>query len=394
MLLAFIGVAWGLVGANPIVPQTEAPKTLSQKEIDSGWIQLFDGETTFGWTARGSAQWKIENGEVQSSPPQEGMGMLATNTEFADFDLHVEAWIDAEVNSGIMIRGPLEGDISPANAYEINIFDPHPQWPTGSINNVQRTKRKIKSVGHWTNFDIHAEGDHLVVKVNGKKTVDAHNSQQKRGVIALQAWGKGSGSIRFRNIKVQPLDLKPIFNGKDLTGWKPLTGHPSVFSLTPEGYLNIKNGNGEIQSEGQWQDFVLQLGIYSNGDHLNSGVFLREDPNEFWSGYESQIRNQWEGQDRTKAVDFGTGGLYNRQAARKVVSSDREWFTMTVVAHGPHFGIWINGYQTTDFVDQRPLNQHGRYGQRLKGGVIGLQGHDPTTDLSFRNIRIQELPTR
>jgi len=26
-------------------------------------------------------------------------------------------------------------------------------------------------------------------------------------------------------------------------------------------------------------------------------------------------------------VDFGTGGVYNRQPARRVVSSDREWMT-------------------------------------------------------------------
>jgi hypothetical protein len=27
-----------------------------------------------------------------------------------------------------------------------------------------------------------------------------------------------------------------------------------------------------------------------------------------------------------------------------------------------------------------------------KPGVVSLQGHDPTTDLSFRNLRIGELP--
>ena len=70
----------------------------------------------------------------------------------------------------------------------------------------------------------------------------------------------------------------------------------------------------------------------------------RANAGAFWSGYECQIRNQWQGDDRTKAVDYGTAGLYNRQPARKVVSSDREWFTLTVVAHGYHIAIWNNGY--------------------------------------------------
>ncbi|MCX6380010.1 MAG: DUF1080 domain-containing protein, partial [Armatimonadetes bacterium] len=105
-------------------------------------------------------------------------------------------------------------------------------------------------------------------------------------------------------------------------------------------------------------------------------------------------RNQWEGDDRTKPVDFGTGGLYNRHPSRKVVSNDKEWFYMTVLANGTHIAIWINGFQTTDFVDTAPAGRSGsaRDGSRTKPGVISLQGHDPTTDLSFKNIRVVELP--
>jgi hypothetical protein len=201
--------------------------------------------------------------------------------------------------------------------------------------------------------------------------------------------------VRFRNIKLRPLGLKSIFNGKDLSGWKVIEGHQSEFSVTKEGWLNIKNGNGEIQTEGTWGDLVLQLEVYSNGDHLNSGVFFREQPGQFWIGYEAQIRNQWEGDDRTKPVDFGTGALYNRQKARRVVSSDREWFTMTVVAIGNHLSTWVNGIQVTDFTDTRPENQtNARTGSRTAAGVLGLQGHDPTTDLSFRNIRIAEVAAK
>ena len=48
--------------------------------------------------------------------------------------------------------------------------------------------------------------------------------------------------------------------------------------------------------------------------------------------------------------------------------------------------------QVSDFTDTRPANQNARQGFKASAGVIGLQGHDPTTDLSFRRIRIQELP--
>jgi hypothetical protein len=40
------------------------------------------------------------------------------------------------------------------------------------------------------------------------------------------------------------------------------------------------------------------------------------------------------------------------------------------------------------------MNDSPRLGCRLKPGIISLQGHDPTTDLSFRNLRIVEYPQR
>jgi hypothetical protein len=250
-------------------------------------------------------------------------------------------------------------------------------------------------------------------------------------------------TLALSNVKLKPLGLKSIFNRKDLAGWKVIPGHKSEFGVNQKGELTIKNGNGDIQTEGEWDDFALQIDIFSNGPHLNSGVFFRCLPGQFWSGYEAQIRNEWitdvvlkdgsklsgsytakgdeislrvykleKGQykatkevrklakgditevidHRAKPIDFGTGAIYNRQPARKVVSNDYEWYTMTVVANGNHLAVWVNGYQTADFTDTRPPNKSARNGSKVEKGPISLQGHDPTTDLSFRNIRIAELP--
>ncbi|HEV3144559.1 MAG TPA: DUF1080 domain-containing protein, partial [Gemmataceae bacterium] len=89
-----------------------------------------------------------------------------------------------------------------------------------------------------------------------------------------------------------------------------------------------------------------------------------------------------------------TGAIYRRQPARKVVSSDHEWFTMTIAAHGNHLATWVNGYQVTDFTDTREPNENARNGSKTGKGAISLQGHDPTTNLDFRNIRIVELPAK
>lgn len=369
-----------------------APNTLSREEIAEGWILLFDGETTFGWKPRGDAKWVVRDGVVQTEPGSGG-GFLATTSEFANYELRAEFWIDDKANSGVFIRVPLEGEITALNGYEVNIFDPHEKWPTGSINEVAKAAERVKTTGKWNQYEIKADGDHFVIRVNGVTTVDVRDGKHPRGAIALQNLN-GQGEVRFRSIKLKPLRMQSLFNGKDLSGWKEIPGRKSVYSVTPEGWLNVKNGNGDLQSEGQFGDFVFQLEIISNGKHLNSGVFFRALPGQFWSGYEAQIRNQWQGDDRTKPVDYGTGGIYNRQPARRVVSTDHEWFTMTILAHGPHLATWVDGLQVTDFTDTRPPTQSARQGYRAQPGVLSLQGHDPTTDLSFRNLRIAELPVR
>jgi hypothetical protein len=65
---------------------------------------------------------------------------------------------------------------------------------------------------------------------------------------------------------------------------------------------------------------------------------------------------------------------------------------MTLVPTGPHVSVWVNGYQVTDWTDDRPEHDNPRNGLRTKPGTIALQGHDPTTNLRFRNLKIAELP--
>ncbi|MBI2946043.1 MAG: DUF1080 domain-containing protein [Verrucomicrobia bacterium] len=363
--------------------------TLTPNEASQGWILLFDGETQFGWAPRGDAKWTVSDGTIQAVKGS-GIGYLSTTTEFANYNLSVEFWIDDAANSGVFLRCPTAGAITANNAYEVNIYDKHDQWPTGSINEVARASKKVSTVGRWCRFDIMTDQQYLVVGLDGEKLVTKNDPKQARGTIALQY--NGQGELKFRNIRLQPIRLNRLFNGKDLSGWKEIPGRKSVYSVTPEGWLNVKNGNGDLQTEAAYGDFTFQLDIISNGKHLNSGVFFRALAGQFWSGYESQIRNQWQGDDRTKPVDYGTGGIYNRQPARRVVSTDGEWFTKTIVAHGPHMAVWVNGIQVSDFTDTRAPNENARQGYRAQPGVLSLQGHDPTTDLSFRKIRIAEMP--
>jgi hypothetical protein len=127
---------------------------------------------------------------------------------------------------------------------------------------------------------------------------------------------------------------------------------------------------------------------------LNSGVFFRCIPGDVMMGYECQIHNGFKDGNRNHPEDCGTGGLFRRQDARRVVADDLAWFHLTLVADGPHIAAWVNGYQVSDWTDTRPPDVNPRKGLRLEPGTIMIQGHDPTTNISFRNLRIVELSKR
>ncbi len=332
------------------------------------WINLFDGETTFGWTSIGDAKWSVKD-KVLTGESGTG-GMIATTSRFQDFELTAKIRVKAECSTGLAVRAGLDG---------------HPAENGSGVIWISEAKG---SKSPWHEISVKAQGNKLEATVDGKS--QEISSTNARGYVALLYHHNGGAVVELSEAKLRPLGGESIFNGKDLQGWNIIPERKSVFSVV-DGALNIKNGNGQIETAKTWKDFTLQLDIFSNGEHLNSGVFYRGPVGEFWKGYESQVRNQWEGDDRTKPVDFGTGGNYGNQASRKVVSSDKEWFQKTIVTDGNHTSVWINGYQASDFYDTRPVNNqgNGKVGYVPGPGTIHLQGHDPTTDLSFKNIVLQ-----
>lgn len=381
-----------------IAPQLRAaePNSLSPQELADGWILLFDGETTYGWEAGGKANWKVENGVVSASESDGTPSLLATTSEFGDYLLKAEfrAWVDT--NSGIFLRTPLKPTDPAADCYELNIAPLDNPFSTGSLVKRQKATGANVKPGEWNSFEVTATGGHFVVKLNGQQVVDYTDPKPiPRGRIGLQ---HNLGMVEFRNIKLKPLGLKSIFNGKDLTGWtveKPDASKKngkSEFSVTADGAINVKNGPGAIESDIRLGDFTLQLEAFSGGDGLNSGIFFRSIPGQHWNGYECQINNAFKDGDRTKPADCGTGGFYRRQNARRVVPSDHEWFHITLVATGNHMATWVNGLQVSDWTDPRKPDENPRNGSRKEAGTLQIQGHDPTTNLSFRNLRAAEMP--
>ncbi|MGE3408191.1 MAG: DUF1080 domain-containing protein [Pirellulales bacterium] len=363
------------------------PNTLTPDEMAKGWILLFDGESTFGWKAATDANWNVADGAITVSEGTKGL--LNTTSQFADYVFKADFRASAETNSGIFLRTPPIPTDPAKDCYELNIAAPAiSPFPTGSFVGRQRSGGQ-HDLTQWHSYEVAAQGAQITVKLDGETVLDYTDPHPlARGHIGLQY---NAGPVEFRNIKLKPLGLRSIFNGKDLSGWKELAGKASVYSVTSEGYLHVENGDGQLESEESYGDFVLQLEAISHGEHLNSGIFFRSIPGDFKLGYEFQIQNGYKDGDRNKPLDCGTGGFYRRQDARRVVSNDHEWFAMTLVADGPHMAGWVNGFPVSDWTDTRKPDANPRKGLRVEAGTLSIQGHDPTTNLSFRNLRIVEL---
>jgi hypothetical protein len=366
-----------------------ADNRLTPDEQAAGWLLLFDGETPFGWAPAGTANWKVADGKITVSEGE--ICLLASTTEFGDYHLKVDFRADARTNSGIFLRTSPKPAEPAQDCYELNIAPLDNPFPTGSF--VGRKKSEHQAVANeWHTFDVTAEGPRFTVKIDGKSVLEYSDSRPLgRGFIGLQ---HNSGKVEFKNIKLRPLGLESIFNGRDLSGWKTYPDMKSVFSVTADGHLHVKGGPGQLESDRLYGDFVLQLDCFVGGDGLNSGVFFRCIPGEKLNGYESQIHNGFLNNDRSRPADFGTGGIFRRAPARRVVADDRQWFRKTIIANGPHFSVWVNGYQVVDWTDTRKSDENPRRGLRLAAGTIALQGHDPSTDLSFRNILMKETAHR
>jgi hypothetical protein len=330
-LLASVFILLVFVGT---VLADNAPEGLTPNEIADGWIRLFDGETTYGWSVDGPA--KIENGILIIGGDKPAT--LKTTSRFGSFEFKA---IDRAAGKDSKIKWHTALPIPESTAWGV------------------------------------ASGE-----LNGPGSSEI--------ILSVPSGSK----VEIRELALRPKEIKPLFSGMDLIGWKQYKGdvkrEKSQFSVDADGLLQLKNGPGDLQTEKQFDDFILQIDCRSNGKNLNSGVFFRCLPGQYQQGYEAQIHNGFKDDDRTKPIDYGTGAIYRRQPARRVVSNDHEWFTMTVLAQGNHIATWVNGYQTTDFTDERPASDNARNGSKTGRGAISLQGHDATTDLSFKNIRIAE----
>ena len=175
-------------------------------QADAGWVTLIAGGTGLdNWNRVGDANWRAAEGAIVADKKTgKDSGYLVSKNAYKDFEIYAEFWADDKANSGIFIRASNPKMIGADNAYEVNIFDqrPDPSYGTGAIVNFAKVAPMPKAGGKWNTFDITAKGTHLVVVMNGVKTVDINDSKFASGPFALQY---DAGIIKWRKVQIKPL---------------------------------------------------------------------------------------------------------------------------------------------------------------------------------------------
>lgn len=371
---------------------------LTDEELRAGWVSLFDGTTLFGWDVPEGTNWHVDDGAIVAS--EGDISLLQTKFAFDDFEFRCDFHLAESGNSGVFLRSAENVSSPVTDTYELNICDSHETHATGSLVGRHVTEDVPAVEGDWHTFHIRCEGPRMVVQLDDKEILDfTDESEHVRltGRIGLQM---NQGRVAFRNVFFRPLNSKDVFNGSDLSGFRTVPGSVTSFDVK-DGMIHAEGGPGFLESEATFDNFIMHVEAniadekaIADGRPANSGVFFRcmtgtEDAPS--NGYEMQIQHDFKDGDRTQPLDFGSGAIYRRQPARYIVANNNEWVTQTLIAQGNRIASFVNGYQVLDWIDNREPDENPRKGQRLAAGHISLQGHDPTTDLLFRSIRVHEL---
>jgi hypothetical protein len=184
-------------------------------------------------------------------------------------------------------------------------------------------------------------------------------------------------------------DWKPLFNGRDLSGWK-MTG-PGKFEVE-NGMLKTVGGMGLLYNEsGPLADGRLKVVFKTSGGRDNSGVVIRmpEPPSDPWYG----VHNGYEVQIDGAGDDWHcTGAIYSlSKVIKRAQKPTGEWNTLEIEQAGPRTRIFLNGELVNDYREGQPVPERKQWyepvrGPRPNSGYIGLQNHDGRSTIYFREV--------
>jgi hypothetical protein len=178
-------------------------------------------------------------------------------------------------------------------------------------------------------------------------------------------------------------DWVPLFNGKDLTGWKNYGAEKWTVQNGEILGEAVTKAYGYLGTEKTYKDFELKGKFKAEGTG-NSGIFYHSSINGVdITGVQVEV------DPRPK---MHTGGLYEsggrawlvwpNPEAEQAMKVD-EWNDVQFSVRGNHIVTYVNGVKALDYTDPLP---------KYSDGVIALQLHaGGEGKMRFKDLYIREL---
>ncbi len=187
-------------------------------------VPLFDGKTFTGWDGDTAKTWKIEDGVIvggslETTVPRNEF--LCTTKTYGDFELKVTFKLTGEkekMNAGIQFRTKRIPNHHEVSGYQADMGQAY--W--GALYDESRRKKVLakpdpkvleKLVKHddWNEYVIRCEGPKIRLWLNGTRTVDYTEEDEKidrTGVIGLQIHGGAKARVYYKNVTIEELPAK------------------------------------------------------------------------------------------------------------------------------------------------------------------------------------------
>lgn len=196
------------------------------------------------------------------------------------------------------------------------------------------------------------------------------------------------------------LKFRPLFNGKDLSGWVDVNTSDETWRVEDEMIICTGNPIGVMRSDRQYENFIMEIEWRHMEAGGNSGVFIWSEGTPFQGkrltkAIEVQMLElEWAVQNK-RTDDYVHGELFptmdltaipdnprgpRSKSIEKRCKGEGEWNKYVIVAVDGTVKLSVNG----KFVNG--LRDSGR-----KKGYICLEAEG--AEIHFRNIRIVELPS-
>ena len=182
-----------------------------------------------------------------------------------------------------------------------------------------------------------------------------------------------------------------LFDGKSLDGWKA-NEKPETFSVQ-DGAIVVRGDRahlfymGPVQNH-DFKNFEVKMDIMAK-KNANSGFYIHtEFQKDGWpaKGYEIQVNN-------THSDPKKGAGLYGVKDNATAPAKDDEWYTMTITVEGKRIVTKVNGAVIVDYTEEESVKGPGQLkGRFLSNGTFAIQGHDPGSEVHFKNIAVRPLP--